>query len=361
MPHVAKPPLQVMAETTDTDYWNDSCSIEELSYAIPKGAVGATTNPSIVYNVLEKEFSLWRDRILEIVSDNPGFDEDQVAWKLIQEMAIKGAELLKPVFDRELGMKGWLSIQTNAKFYRNAEAMTEQAIEFSKLAPNIQVKIPATSAGIKAIEEATFQGVNVNATVCFSVPQAIAVGEAVDRGLARREAEGLDVESMTPVCAIMVGRVDDWLKAVADNRNILVNPAYMDLAGVAVVKHAIKIYDKRGYKARLLVAAYRNWNHITELIGSHLIHTIPYKWQIRYNGSEMPVVSTASRDLDSEIIETLKRSFVDFVKAYEPDGMSIDEFESFGATRRTLRQFIAGYDSVIGVVRDLMIPNPDIE
>ena len=356
-----KPVLRVIAETTDTDYWNDSCSIQELSYAIPNGAVGATTNPTIVLAVLKNELDLWRDRIYEIISENPTFNEDEVAWQLIMEMGIEGAKLLKPVFDREKGLKGRLSIQTNAKNYRNARAMAAQAVEFNTLMPNIQVKIPATAAGIEAIEEATYQGVNVNATVCFTVPQSISVAEAIERGLARRDAEGKDSGSMTPVCTIMVGRLDDWLKVVADNRNILVNPAYLELAGVAVVKKAVKIYATRSYRARLLVAAYRNMNHVSELIGGNLIHTIPYKWQLRYNGSDMVVADTTNVDPDPTMIEVLKNNFEDFVKAYEPDGMSIEEFDTYGATRRTLRGFIGGYDSVVEIVRDFMLPDPDVE
>ena len=62
-------------------------------------------------------------------------------------------------------------MQTNPTFYRNAEAIVNQAMHFDALAPNIQVKIPATKAGIAAIEEATYRGVNVNATVSFTVPR----------------------------------------------------------------------------------------------------------------------------------------------------------------------------------------------
>ena len=361
MAQTVKPPLQVMAETTDTDYWNDSCSIQELGYAIPNGAVGATTNPVIVYDVLSKELDLWSARIREIIAVNPTYDEDQVAWQLIEEMAVKGAELLEPVFEREKGLKGRISIQTNAKYYRNAEAMVEQAVRFDKLAVNMQVKMPVTAAGVKAIEEATCRGVNINATVCFTVPQAIAVAEAIERGLSRREAVGEDTSSMSPVCTIMIGRVDDWLKVVANNRNILVNPAYLDLAGVAVMRNASRIYREKGYRTRLLGAAYRNWNHVAELIGSHLIHTIPYKWQLRYNGSDMPIKDTTANEIDPEMIRILKRNFQDFVKAYEPDGMTIEEFDTYGATRRTLRQFIGGYESLLGIIRDFMIPNPDTE
>ncbi|MCG8454579.1 MAG: transaldolase family protein [Spirochaetales bacterium] len=356
-----KPPLQVMAETTDTDYWNDSCSIGELEYAIPNGAVGATTNPVIVTNVLNKELHLWEDRIKEIAAQNPEFDEDQVAWTLIEEMAIKGAELLQPVFEKEKGLKGRISIQTNAKFHRNAKAMANQAIRFDTLAPNMQVKMPVTAAGVKALEEATAAGVNINATVCFSVPQAVAVAEAVEKGIARREAEGHDCSSMTPVCTIMIGRVDDWLKVQANNKDILIDPAYLEMAGVAVMKSAMKVFAERGYRTRLLGAAYRNWNHVAHLIGGNLIHTIPYKWQCRYNGSDMPIEVTADQPVDPQILEVLRKNFPDFVRAYEPDGMKPEEFESFGPTRRTLRQFLGGYEDLIRIIRDIILPNPDVE
>src|SRR5512138_1621796 len=153
--------LHQTVATTVTDYWNDSCSVEELTYAIENGAVGATTNPTIVLGVLKKEMHLWKDRIYAITRENPTWNEEQITWKLIEEMAVKGAELLLPVFERERRCKGRLSIQTNPQFYRNADAILEQALHFNTLAPNIQVKIAVTKAGVRAIEEATYHGVNI--------------------------------------------------------------------------------------------------------------------------------------------------------------------------------------------------------
>ncbi len=87
-------PLSPMQKTvlTKTDYWNDSCSIEELTYGIEHGAVGATTNPSIVLAVLKKEMHLWHDHILGLIADNPTWTENDVQWKLIEDMAIRGAQ-----------------------------------------------------------------------------------------------------------------------------------------------------------------------------------------------------------------------------------------------------------------------------
>jgi len=176
-------PLNQTVSTTATDLWNDSCAVSELEASIADGAVGATTNPTIVLTVLKKELAKWKAPIAKIVAENPTATEDDVAWKVIEEMGLTGAELLMPIFEREKGVKGRLSMQTNPIYYRDAVALTEQAVHFNSLAPNIQVKMPVTAAGVTAFEEATYRGVTINATVSFTVAQAIAVAEAVERGL----------------------------------------------------------------------------------------------------------------------------------------------------------------------------------
>ncbi len=71
-----KSPLHQMTQTTPTCLWNDSASIQELSYSIEHGGVGATCNPVIVVEVLKKEMPLWKDRIQELVREMPTATED---------------------------------------------------------------------------------------------------------------------------------------------------------------------------------------------------------------------------------------------------------------------------------------------
>jgi transaldolase len=345
--------------TTDTDFWNDSCSVEELTYAIDNGAVGATSNPTIVLNVLKQEMHLWKDRLNQLIKDNPEWSEVEITWKIFEEIGMRGAELLLPVFEREKGKKGRLSIQTNPANYRNWKAITDQAVHFHGLAPNIQVKAPVTKAGIKAIEESTYQGVNINATVCFNVPQSIAVAEAVERGLKRRESEGNPVDTMSPVCTIMVGRMDDWIKVVAKKEGVIMTPGVMDWAGIACMKKAYAIYQERGYRTRLLAAAYRNHLHWSELIGGDVILTIPSKWQKLFNASDIEVKERMQNPVPEEIVNALLDHFEEFRKAYDEDGLSIDEFDTYGASVRTLRGFIASYHDLQALVRDFMLPDPD--
>jgi transaldolase len=354
-----KSPLHKMTQSTPTVLWNDSCSIDELTYSIEHGANGATCNPVIVWNVLKEEWEKWKHIIVQIIIDNPTATEDDVAWKLIEAMSVKAAAVLKPVFDREKGRNGRLSIQTDPRLYRDTVRIVKQAVHFSQLAPNMIVKIPVTKAGVKAIEEATYLGVSVNATVSFTLPQAIAVAEAVERGLTRREKEGKDITAMGPVCTLMVGRLDDWLKFVADKKNIIANPHTLDWAGVAVMKKAYGIYKQRGYRLRLLSAAFRNHLHWSEFIGGDVVISPPYLWQKRYNASDVIVENRMDIPVEPAIIDELERKFSDFRRAYHEDGMTVEEFDGFGATVMTLSQFSTATANLTAKMREMMLVVPE--
>jgi transaldolase len=360
-PALYKSPLHRMTQTTPTHLWNDSASVQELAYSIEHGAVGATCNPVIVVEVLAKEMHLWRDRIAELVRTMPEATEGEIGWRLVEEVSIRGAAQLERIFHRERGRNGRLSIQTDPRFYRNSRAIVEQAVRFSTLAPNMIVKIPVTRAGIAALEDATYRGVSVNATVCFTLPQCVAVAEAVERGLARREREGLDISAMGPVCTIMVGRLDDWLRVCAERENLSIDPGYLEWAGVAVFKKTYRIFRERGYRLRLLSAAFRNHMHWSEFIGGDVVISPPYKWQVRYNASGIEVKPRIDDPVDARIVGELHRLLADFRRAYDENGLTVDEFDAYGATRRTLRQFLGGCQELEALIRNFQTPNPDTE
>ena len=354
-------PLHEMTQTTATCLWNDSAAIDELTYSIENGAVGATCNPVIAATVLAADAATWRPRAERLLREMPKATEDTIAWQLVEELSIRAARLLEPIFETHRGRNGRLSIQTDPRFFRDSEAIVTQALAFSRLAPNMIVKIPVTRAGIAAIEEATAQGVSINATVCFSLPQCIAVAEAVERGLRRREADGEDVASMGPVCTIMVGRLDDWLKVVMERDGISVDPGFVEWAGVAVFKKAYGIFRERGYRIRLLSAAFRNHMHWSEFIGADAVVSPTYAWQRRLNAGDVAVIPRIDNPVHPKVVDELLTHFADFRRAYAEDGLSVAEFDQFAPTRRTLRQFVAACGALNTFVRDVMIPDPDRE
>ena len=352
-------PLHRMSKSTPTDYWNDSCAEEELKYALKHGAVGATSNPVIVLAALKKEFSVWGPIIHKAVSAHRTESEDHIAWRVIARVASTRAQHFEPVYRHEKGKKGRLSIQTNPKYFANPHKLVEQAVHFNTCYPNNNVKIPATRAGIEAIEEATALGISINATVSFSVSQAIAVAEAVERGLHRRTQEGGDISAMAPVCTIMVGRADDWMKQVVKSEKLIVNPEWLEWAGVAIMKRAYTVYQSKHYRTRLLAASFRNHYHWSQFIGADMVISIPYVWARRLNNSNITVEPRIAQAVNPDYIAGLRDAIPDFVRAYEPDGMRVDEFDSYGATRITLRQFLSGYSEFVTLIREYVVSDPD--
>jgi len=352
-------PLHQMTQTTPTCLWNDSADLDELTYAIDNGAVGATCNPVIAVTILKKHYAEWRPRIETLLRELPGATEDTIGWKLVEEMSIEAARLLEPAFADHRGRNGRLSIQTDPRFYRDSTAILENAERFNHLARNMIVKIPVTKAGVAAIEEATFRGISINATVCFSLPQCVAVAEAVERGLSRRERDGKDISSMGPVCTIMVGRLDDWLKVVMEKRGLAVDPGWLEWSGVAVFKKTYGIFKSRGYRIRLLSAAFRNQMQWSELIGADAVISPPSAWQKRLNSSDIEVRSRIDDPVEPRIVAGLLAHFPDFERAYTEDGLTVEDFDSFPPTVRTLRQFVGACADLDALVRDVMLPNPD--
>ena len=347
-----------MVQTTETVLWNDSADPDELARSIAFGAVGATCNPVIAYTAIAGHPEVWVPRLRELAERYPTATESEIGWKAVERLSVEAARLLEPAFEKYHGRNGRLSVQTDPRLHRDAAALVEQAVHFDSLAPNIIVKIPATRVGIEAIEEVTARGISVNATVSFTVAQAMAVGEAVERGLARRRAEGGDTSWMGPVCTIMGGRLDDWLKQVIARDRTLVDPGILEWAGVAALKRAYALYRERGFETRMLSAAFRNHLQWSELVGGDLVVSPPFDWQLRIQQSALTAEPRIDVPVDPGIIEQLTAATPEFARAYEPDGMTVDEFESFGASAVTLRQFLDADAKLDALVRDVLVPAP---
>lgn len=348
-------PLARAAAETPTSLWNDSADPHELKASIGFGAVGATCNPVIAFTAINKYPEVWGPRLRELAAEHPTWGESELGWEAVRELSIDAAALLLPIFQETGGRNGRLSIQTDPRLYRDTDALVAQAVEFSQLAENIIVKIPATADGIRAMEEAAYRGVSINATCSFTVPQAVAVGEALERALDRRAADGLPEQEFGHAVTIMGGRLDDWMKKWAENERILTTPGVLDWAGVAALKRAHQIFTERGFRSRILSAAFRSFLHWSELVGGDLVVSPPFDWQVRINDNGIPAENRIDVPVDAAIMaELLELS--EFRRSYEPYGMNHEEFLEFGATRNTLRQFLDADAKLDALVRDAILP-----
>jgi transaldolase len=313
--------LHKMTLEHPTEFWSDGCEHASLARAIEQGATGATSNPVLVLEAIAADEPRWAEETKKLVRDFPQEHEEQIAWRLVRIVAGHAADLLLPVFERHAGTRGRLSLQVSPRLYTSAPAMLEQATSLAALRPNMAIKLPATKAGVEAAEELTARGVSVNATVLFTLPQAVTLAEAMERGLERAKKSGLDTKTVTPWVTIMVGRLDDHLRDEAKRHAIAIDPETIRQASTAVMRKGYALFRKRGYRAKLLAAAMRSHHHWSEFIGGHMVVTIPPAWQEKFNASGVEVRARIDEPVEARVVEELQAKFPDFVRAYDESSM----------------------------------------
>ena len=231
------------------------------------------------------------------------------AEQIYDELAIgdirAGADLLRPVWDATRGGDGYISLEVSPRLADDAEATVADAVRLHAAVdrPNLMIKIPATEAGWRAIEECIARGLCINVTMMFALRHYDGVADAYMRGLERRIAAGQDVSGIRSVATVFVSRfdtlVDQLLKeriaaAAAEERR----EALRALRGTAALANARLTYarfrerfagprweriaSRGGHLQRPLWAStstknpeYRDVLYAEELIGPDTVDTMP--------------------------------------------------------------------------------------
>src|ERR1700683_467646 len=152
---------------------------------------GLTSNPSI-FDLAIKNSNFYDDAIRQ--KRKQGKSGEALFFELAIEDLRQAADLFRPAHDATAGMDGWVSLEVSPSLAYDAASTIKEAVRLHAQAqrPNLFIKIPGTSEGQAAIEEAIFRGVPVNVTLLFSAGQYVAAAEAYLRGIERRIAAGLD-------------------------------------------------------------------------------------------------------------------------------------------------------------------------
>jgi transaldolase len=326
--------LQWLVSNTTMTWWNDSGDPKELTFAMEHGATGVTTNPVLSHQALCTNRDYWATQLQDVLSKN--LPPEQQAEELIRIVVTHAATQYKSAHDKTNGREGYVCAQVNPALAGDRDAMFTMAQRFHAFAPNIAVKLPVTAAGLEILEECTARGITVTATVSFCVPQVVQIAESYRRGIQRATENGVVPGKCFAV--IMIGRLDDYLRDVVKDCKAVISESDIRQAGLAATKRAYAIYQERGYEAILLIAALRGTYHITELVGANLIMSIHPKYQEIFLSQEMPHEERIEKDIPTDVIDRLMK-LPEFVRSYEPDGMTPEEFITYGATQRTLAQF----------------------
>ena len=335
--------LKWLSSQTASVYWHDSAIVGELDQAMENGAVGMTTNPFLIASTLKAQPDFWKGVLSGVPEDVQG-DERAEEW-IAQVTGWLAKNKLNGLYGAA-PYAGYVCAQTNPCRPGDTEGMIQTARHYASMAENIVVKFPATRGGLEAIEACAAEGINVAATVSFTVPQVLAMAEAYQRGRERAVANG--VKPGIGIAVLMVGRLDDYLRDVMNDTRVSATEADIIWAGTAAIKRAYGIFMEKGYDCVLMPAGCRGGYHISELAGAKMVMSIAPGIAAKLQDNA-DFTEKIDNPVDPAIIERLSE-MPEFIKGYAPDGMKINEFITFGSCNRTLDQFVQmGWNVLKGI------------
>ncbi|MEO8609915.1 MAG: bifunctional transaldolase/phosoglucose isomerase [Chloroflexota bacterium] len=275
---------------------------ELQQYIDQYGVIGVTSNPSIFQKAIG-ESDDYDSAMMHLLD----LDSYAIYEKLAVEDIQKALDLFRPIYDRTQKQDGYVSLEVSPLIANDTSTTISEAKRLFKLVdrPNVMIKIPATQAGIPAIEEAIASGVNVNVTLIFAVQNYEEVAKAYIRGLERRVQAGEDISHIASVASFFLSRIDVMVDRMLENnirsaqgRDLDRVAANRELLGKAAIGNAklaykrfmdmfygesfAKLRDAGAQVQRPLWAstgtknpAYPDTLYVDTLIGKDTVNTVP--------------------------------------------------------------------------------------
>jgi transaldolase len=327
-------PLQQLAEVGQS-VWIDYLSrpfVEEgeLAGRARDGVVGVTSNPTI-FQAAIAQGDAYDEQIKAVAAHES--EPKEIFLALARDDIRAACDILKPVWDAGNGKDGWVSLEVDPTLANDTEGTVEEAKRLHALGdkPNLFIKIPATRAGLPAIEETIAAGIPVNVTLIFSLQRHREVAEAYIRGLRRLVDSGGDPSTVASVASFFVSRVD----TEADRRLDEIG-GHDELKGTLAIANAKLAYityqeifsgpewdelAKAGATAQRCLWAststknpeYRDVIYVEELIGADTVNTMPRETLAAFQDHGR-VERTLERDVDGarRVFEAFKEAGIDY-------------------------------------------------
>lgn len=335
--------------------------------AAPYGYLrGSTTNQPITLQALEAEPSRWREHVRELTARTGDRDPKSLAKQLFRDIVAAGSRRLLGVFEASGGRFGYICGQVDPRLNDDADAMVQYALDLHAASPNIMIKMPGTAAGIEGVRRLTAKGIATTTTLSFSVPQLVAVGEAVEAGLSEARRAGVELSRCRATGVMMLGRFEDHpvFKEQAAEAGVSLSPGELRWAGIAIMKRAYGIYKARGYSAKLLAASMRLgpeidgrqrvW-HLEKLAGMDAVLTIfpniIEAFMTGYRGET--IASAVDEEVPRAVLAKLLR-LPYFRQGYEEDGLRPEQFGSYPPVVATANSFTQSMEAIERHVTDFI-------
>ena len=350
-------------EALGQSIWIDNISRELLDEGIMRrlieedGISGVTSNPTIFEKAMGHS-DRYDDEFREALDET---NDPQRIFELLAYRDIRdAADLMRPTFERTDGADGYVSFEVPASLAFDADKTIEAAQRYKAELdrPNVLIKVPGTGDGVRAFEELTALGVNVNVTLLFAVERYEAIAEAFIKGLERRVEKGESIDGSASVASFFVSRVDTKVDKALESTG------REDLQGKAAVANARIAYESferifSGPRWEALAAKgarvqrplwaststknpeYPDTIYVDDLIGPDTVNTMPDQTIVAARDH-----ATAKRTIDTDVDQA--HQVIDEVKAA---GVDFEHIVMQELVDEGVKSFAASYDSLLETIK----------
>ncbi|MCJ7535917.1 MAG: transaldolase family protein [Anaerolineales bacterium] len=324
---------------------------------------GCTTNPPLSLAAVQNNPQGWNEWIDDLIASNSGLGLQDYYWLTYKEVIRRGAEMMMPIWEASGGRFGYISGQLDPRLLTDVDKMVETAQEIRAIAPNLMIKVPASTEGVEVVRTLTSMAIPTNVTTCFTLPQIWAVAKAAAEGVEIANEKNVDMGLWRAAITMMIGRLTEHpaLDQQAQRRGIQLTWSDKHWLGIYVFRRAFHLLKDNALPSKMLACSMRygpivgGKNHFwdVEKIAGDIIYTLPpYVLGPLFNKCEDLTFEEEILydDVPYEVID--KMSKIPYViQSWDENGMEIDQFNHHPATITTAEAFSkasAGLESYVG-------------
>jgi transaldolase len=336
---------------------------------------GCTTNPPLSLTAVKSDPDTWDPWIDNMILANPGKPLNEYFFLTYKEVIRRGAEMMLPIWEASNGRLGYISGQLDPRLLTEADKMIEMAQEIRAIAPNLMIKVPASTQGVEVVRVLTSMAIPTNVTTCFSLPQIWAVAKAAKEGVEIAAKNKVDMSKWRAVITHMMGRLIETpeLWEQGERRGIHLSWEERHWIGVYTFRRAYKLLKDNGMPSKMLVCSLRDGPFVNgkyhfwdvEKIAGDIVYTMPpYALEPLFQRCEDLEFKydIESDDVPEEVL--YKMSKIPYcIQSCDENGMEVDQFNAHPATIATASTFAkasAGLEEYVGqrlaAVSDRAVP-----
>jgi transaldolase len=336
-----------VAALTPTKMWINNVTPEEAKRAIAAGARGCTQNPSYTWKMLNHETG--KKHALALLDEilDQCEDDNEVECILQRQLVKRVAEEFMTVYERTHGAHGYVSIQGDPIHEEDAQVIIDEGRKNREMSPNIMIKIPATEAGLAAMETLIAEDTPLNATEVMGISQVIDVCEMYEKITAKTRKKPVMYFSL------ITGIYDEWLAKEVAAQAIDISSDVLYQAGMVIAKKVYRFVRDKGYSLGFIGGGVRGLQHFTEMVGGDVCITM--NWQGHAETlleMDQPVVARLFNPVQDHVLDELLTKVPAFRQAYMENGLTLDEYEEYGPVRYFRDMFVSAWENTLELIAE---------